>query len=269
MGELALIIVPDEDEPQAAELMVDGYLGDRPYRFLLDSGAARSSVAFDEYTSRLETTGESRSSGLFAGKSDDLIRVPLLKLGPVSKKDIVINRVQKGADGRRNLIGMDMMVDFSWHFLIEEERVLINSPIDAEAGSFQPLRFDSKGHPYLEIAFRGDPADAVWDSGAGVTVVDLAFIEQHRIHFEEAGKSTGTDSTGTSMETPMFVMQGAYLGGVEFPPHRVAGVDLSGVNATIEIPMDLILGYTTLRLADWFLDFPAGKWALTRAPEFP
>ncbi len=34
----------------------------------------------------------------------------------------------------------------------------------------------------------------------------------------------------------------------------------------IEIPMDLILGYPTIRQADWLLDFPAKRWAVTSRP---
>jgi len=41
-------------------------------------------------------------------------------------------------------------------------------------------------------------------------------------------------------------------------------VDLSRANATLDLPMDLILGYTTLRQANWLFDFPAKRWAITR-----
>ena len=37
----------------------------------------------------------------------------------------------------------------------------------------------------------------------------------------------------------------------------------SGVNSTLEYPMDLILGYPTIRQADWLFDFPARRWAVT------
>jgi hypothetical protein len=38
---------------------------------------------------------------------------------------------------------------------------------------------------------------------------------------------------------------------------------LSAANATLERPMDLILGYPTWSQADWLFDFPSRKWALT------
>ena len=50
----------------------------------------------------------------------------------------------------------------------------------------------------------------------------------------------------------------------QFARHRVAVVDLSQANATLDQPMDLILGYTTLRQANWRFDFPAKRWAITR-----
>lgn len=43
----------------------------------------------------------------------------------------------------------------------------------------------------------------------------------------------------------------------------MAGVDLSGVNATLEAPMDLVLGSSTLARANWWLDFPDRRWKVT------
>ena len=41
------------------------------------------------------------------------------------------------------------------------------------------------------------------------------------------------------METPMFVMTATVIGEAEFPPHKVAGVKLSQVNSTVEVPIGL------------------------------
>ncbi len=66
------------------------------------------------------------------------------------------------------------------------------------------------------------------------------------------------------MEAPMFIMSAAVIGDTLFPPHKVAGVDLSRVNSTIERPMDLILGYSTLSKANWLFDFPGKRWAISK-----
>ena len=74
--------------------------------------------------------------------------------------------------------------------------------------------------------------------------------------------AAGTDATGATLETPVVLMAEAVIGGRSFGRHQAAVVDLSHANSTIELPMDLILGYPTLRQADWLLDFPAARWTV-------
>ncbi|HEX5440935.1 MAG TPA: hypothetical protein VFW76_08630, partial [Ktedonobacterales bacterium] len=93
------------------------------------------------------------------------------------------------------------------------------------------------------------------------------FITRHPTLFQPAGQSTGTDSAGVSVETPMFMMAATQIGGYNFPALKVAGVDLGGVNATLEIPMDLIVGYNLMSLAHWLLDFPRRAWAISKVLE--
>lgn len=265
MSELKLIIQPDEEEVGAAEVFVDGSIGDKPYRFLLDTGAARSCVTLDEYTSRFAAIEKKSSSGVFAKSSDELITVPSITVGPISKQNFTLARTAEGDPHIKNLIGMDLLKDYCFHFFFDENRVSVGTNDDfGTEYAFQDLRFDSRFHPYVEVQFGSAVANAVWDTGASITVVDKTFLEKHSDFFEPAGHSTGTDSTGASMETPMFMMAATRIGGYAFPPHRVAGVDLSQVNATIEIPMDLILGYSTLSKARWLFDFPQRRWAITK-----
>lgn len=265
MGELKLVIKPDDEEAGAAEVFVDGTIGGRPYRFLLDTGAARSSVVSDDYTAAFDTVETNRSAGVFAPTDDALIVVPRIEVGPIVKDHFTLVRASTTNPHVSNLIGMDLLKDCCCHFLFDENRVVVDGTETGGSGApFQALLLDAKFHPYVEVAFGPSVGSAVWDTGASLTVVDTGFIRAHRDFFREAGHSTGTDATGTAVETPMYVMAEATIGGVSFAPHRVAGVDLSAVNAHIEIPMDLILGYTTLSQANWLFDFPNRKWAITK-----
>ena len=76
MNGLDLIIQPDAEDADAAEVFVDGAIGGRPYRFLLDTGAARSYVRYDEYTATFASVATDTSSGVFAGGSRDLVSAP-------------------------------------------------------------------------------------------------------------------------------------------------------------------------------------------------
>ena len=265
MGGFDLIVTPDEDDEDAALVYVDGAIGGRPYRFLLDTGSARTCVQNDDYTSSFPSIGTKKTSGLFAAEThDELIMVPRIELGPIARINFPVARIAS-LDGRtHNLFGMDLLKDVACHVLFDEHRVIVDPPSEPPVRSMQTLFLDRTNHPYVEVRFRDAVARAVWDTGAGITVVDLHFIRDHPAFFREAGQSRGTDSTGASMQTPMFVMTGATLGNHAFPPHTVAGVDLSRVKATIETPMDVILGFSTLSRANWWFDFPRRRWTVTK-----
>ena len=262
MSGFALIIQPDDEEPEAAEVLVDGSVGGRPYRFLLDTGAAQSALLSDEYTATFAAVERRASSGVFASGSDDVIIAPSVTLGPIVRRDFPLTRLSENTPHRRNLIGMDLLKDVRCHFLFDENRVEIDGDIP-DASSYD-LALDSRFHPYIPLRAGATTASAVWDTGAGITVADMGFITRHPAIFRAAGESQGTDSTGTSMATPMFVLTGGTVGEAALPPLRVAGVDLSGVNATIETPMDVIIGYNLLRTANWLMDFPRRRWAISK-----
>jgi hypothetical protein len=105
MSEINLIIQQDEEDIEAAEVLVDVTIGTTKCRFLLDTGAARTSVVFDDYTSAFNSVGKSNSSGVFAKISDDLVTIPSFELGPVSKTNLTVARMAGSNPGVRNLVG--------------------------------------------------------------------------------------------------------------------------------------------------------------------
>lgn len=265
MSGFDLIIQPDEDEAEAAEVLVDGAIGGRNYRFLLDTGAAKSSVQYDDYTATFPAVEKNSSSGVFAGGEEDVIVAPSIEVGPIFRRGFALTRMAEPNPIRRNLIGMDLLKDFCLHFLFDENRVLVDPEGDAEASyPLQDLFLDKRHHPYIGLDFGGLKAKAVWDTGSSITVVDSNFVARHPELFQDAGHSTGTDSTGTEMQTPMYMMAASVIGGHQFAPQKVAAVDLAPVNATIEIPMDVIVGYNILSKAHWWMDFARRRWAISK-----
>jgi len=265
MNGFDVIIQPDAEDADAAEVFVDGAIGGRPYRFLLDTGAARSCVRYDDYTATFASVGSDTSSGVFAGGSRDLVSAPSLTLGSISRNDFTLARAAEGDSGRQNLIGMDLLKDLCCHFRFDERRVALDEGGNEEDnGAFEDLFLGQRGHPYVPLKLGDVIASAVWDTGSGMTVVDTNFIARTPGFFPAAGQSTGTDSTGAQQETPMYLMAAATIGGYTFPTQRVAAVDLSRVNATLERPMDLIVGYNLYSKAHWLFDFPRRRWRITQ-----
>lgn len=262
MSELKLVIVPDEDDP-GAFVFVNGSIENHPYRFLLDTGAASSEIGYDSYTMNIQKIGAKQSSGAFSSSHLDIIQVPSIKIGPISQKNFVIRRQSEKSRNTYNLIGMDLLKDYCCHFQFDVDSLIIN-PQKEENLKLLPLLLGPKQHPYLDVFFGEISVKAVWDTGASITVVDQSFIKKYSDLFQKTGVSTGTDATGTSKDTPSYLMSSTRIGSWTFPPSEVVGVDFFHLNSSAEIPMTIILGYTIFQNANWLFDFPAKQWTITK-----
>lgn len=262
MHQVPLIIEPDPDNPGCAAVLIAGTVAGRPYRFILDTGAARTQLEADEYTTALAAAGEDVSSGAFGGHTaDPVVTVTDLAVGPLRAATLQVARVPGGGPAQRNVLGMDVLGRYACHFRLSAGVLELEAVPAAQADL--DLLIGPRGHPYVDVHWPGVTGRACWDTGAGATVVNRDFWLGHPELFEEIGTSTGTDSNGTQAETPLLRMAGPVIGHRAFTAHSAVAVDLSGVNAGLEYPMDFILGYPTLRQADWLFDFPSKRWALT------
>jgi hypothetical protein len=199
--------------------------------------------------------------GTVAGRPCRFVLDTDVVIGPLRAATLEVVRVPGAGPVPRNLLGMDVLGRYACHFRLGAGVLEVEASPAARAD--QELLVGPRGHPYVGVHWPGVTAQACWDTGAGATVVNREFWQAHPGLFEEIGVSTGTDSDGTQAETPVLRMTGPVIGHRAFAGHSVVAVDLSGVNAGLEHPMDLILGYPTLRQSDWLFDFPARRWALT------
>jgi predicted aspartyl protease len=255
-----LIIELDADDADFAAILVDAVVAGRPYRLLLDTGAARTQLRADDYTSALRPVGADESSASFGGTvTEPVVTVTDLTLGSLRLASLDVTRGERGG---AQVLGMDVLGRYRCHFRLEAGVLALDARSGTEPGH-QFVR-GPRGHAYLDVHWPGVTARACWDTGAGATVVDHAFWLSHPELFEQVGTSTGTDANGDRAETPLLLMAGPVIGHRAFERHKAVAVDLARVNATLEHPMDLILGYPLIRQADWLFDFPARRWAMTR-----
>jgi hypothetical protein len=254
-----LIIEPDPDDSDFATVMVDATIAGRPYRLLLDTGAARTQLNADEYTSALRPVGEDASSASFgASVTAPVVTVTDLAIGPLRLATLDVTRSERG---QGQVLGLDVLGRHRCHFRLETGVMELGAPPGIQAEN--QLVLGPRGHVYLDAHWPGVTARACWDTGEGATVVDRAFWLSHPELFEQIGAAAGTDAHGDQAETPLLFMAGPVIGQHTFSRHKAVAVDLAQVNATLEEPMDLILGYPTIRQSGWLIDFPARRWAVT------
>jgi len=259
MPQVPLIIEPDPDDPDFATVLVDATIAGRPYRLLLDTGAARTQLDPDDYTSGLNSVGEDASSAAFGGRvSDPVVTITDLAVGPLRVAALDVTRSEREVGGR---LGMDVLGRSCCHFRFDAGFLDLEEPPGHR--TTDDLLMNRRGHAYVEVRWPGSSAQACWDTGAGATIVNRDFWVGHPELFEQIGVSVGTDAHGDRAETPLLLMAESVIGQRTFSRHKAVAVDLSQVNSTLDYPMDLILGYPTIRQADWLFDFPARRWTLT------
>jgi gag-polyprotein putative aspartyl protease len=262
MRQVPLLITPEPDEPGEALALVDGTVAGRPYRFILDTGAARSQLEDDEYTAALPAAAPDGSSGALGGRAaDPVVTVTDLAVGPLRAATLQVTRARRDGPHVPNLLGMDVLGACCCHFRLDAGVLELAAPPGHRAD--RDLLLGRRGHVYLDLHWPGVTARACWDTGSSATLVNRDFWRAHPDLFEEIGMTSGTDAHGAQAATPVLMMAAPVIGPRAFARHRVAAADLSAINRSAEHPMDLIIGYPTLRQADWLFDFPAKRWTLT------
>jgi hypothetical protein len=255
-----LIIEPDPDDPDCANVLVDATIAGRSYRLLLDTGAASTQLNADQYTSALPVVDQAFSSAAFGGTAPEpVVTITDLAIGPLRLETLDVRRREGGLS---QVLGMDVLGRYRWHLQVAARALDFDPPPDLRTAG--ELTVGPRGHIYLEASWPGSiSARACLDTGAGATVVDSAFWHAHPELFERVGATVGTDAHGNQAETPLLLMDGPTIDHRTFIGHKAVAVDLAKLNSTLENPVDLILGYPTISLADWLFDFPARRWAVT------
>lgn len=257
MNAIPLILTADGDGLGGALVLADGWIGDRRYRFLLDTGAATTSVISDPYGQTFPVQGCRPSGGVFESYIDELVAIPPLIVGPICKAGLVVAR--NPASLLYPTLGMDVLQAYRLEFRFAEGLVVVGD--DERAPRGYPLTTSAGGHPLIEVALGDATALSVRDTGSSITVVDPRLIASRPSHFSRIGSSSGTDSGGATESHPMCVMSGAEIGGIPLAAHVVAVVDLANLGGTTS-GIQAILGYTSLVQTDWLFDFPSLRWAV-------
>jgi predicted aspartyl protease len=250
----------DDDSKETAEVYVDGKINGVETRFLLDTGCALTTINHDDFSSSFTTTEQQNSSGAFGETTHDLITVDSITLDRLKKTN---HRICRGAKGKldRKLLGMDMLKEYAINFSFNNQSMEFTQPSSRKMNT-ETLILDSGQIPHITVRCNNKEVIAVWDTGASITLVNFSFIQNNQEMFEAIGEEAGTDSTGQTMVTPIFLMKKLEIAGRIFKPHKVVALDISHIQKVAQLPMEMILGYSTLRQADWHMNFPRQEWKL-------
>lgn len=266
MQKIDMIIKREHEGSDEALIYVDAKLNGDDHIFLFDTGAARSLLALNENTKTMKSISKSTSSGAFSTNHYDIVNVNSLNVGYIKETDVVMNRLIHNNNGSESILGLEVICKYSLLFDFTNEEIRLINFDEFEQQRLYDLELSSKNHPYMDVLFDNIKAKALWDTGASITIVDEKFIDNNPTLFTQLGVELGTDSGGISQNTKMYLMKESNIGGMRFKSVRVASVDLSHINASASISMDMILGFPTISQANWYIDFIEKKWAVSNYP---
>ena len=263
MNKVEMNIVIDQDDNECAMVRLFAKVEGDEFDFLLDTGAALSRIKNCEYTLNYPKIRTKQSYGVASQSNDVVIRIPSLRIGSLRKDGVEFTRVDTD-DQQSNLLGMNVLKDLALFFDFKNNLLDVN-PENRSRINDNDLYMDKNNHPYLPVILEQTELLVTFDTGSSITIVDQAIFDAYPQYFEYVSDSEGMDANGNKVKTTTYLLTGLIIDGKIFPPHHVAVLDLSYVNATIEKQMDMILGYSTIKHYNWWFDFPAKKWLLTKS----
>jgi len=260
MPQVPVTLDPDPNDDRALQCWVDADAAGTKLRLLLDTGSSRSSVPREGSLATADLHGTGTGRGVTGDSAtDQLIRIRSLGVGDLTSGDVLVE-LQPENWPHPPLLGTHVFEPYACAFRFSKDRidVGVNDHADGET-------WGDSWTPGVELCWDETSVRAVWDTGAGITIVDQTWAQQQPEAITVSGlQDHGTDSTGRAVAGLRGTLASFAVHGTRFAGDQPCGiVDLSGLNAHMSRgPINMFLGLPQIRRVDWLLDFPQRKIAI-------
>jgi hypothetical protein len=243
--------VPDTEVPGCGNVFVSVQVDDRVVRAVLDTGAVRTLLI--DLPSSARPVGGRETAGVFGTEVVTEWEVADVRLGSLRAGPLTVDRIAGGA-GRHPVVGLDVLGTGSWQLDLASSTLVTGAP--SPRGS--AFTRGTNGHLLTEMRWSTAAATGLWDTGAGITLIDPRFADAHPDLFEHAGRTQATDMGGSHGDVRLARVSGYEIDGTPFAGHTVAIADLSVVPGHV----DAVIGFPTIDQARWTVDVAARRWCI-------
>ena len=127
----------------------------------------------------------------------------------------------------------------------------------------KPLHLYSSGHFGIPLEIDGEKVLTLWDTGAGLTMVDPDFAKAHPQSIQPVGmEAHGTDLiSGKPLQITISRLLGAKVDGFDL---QTLLVGLHNLELARNIQPQVLIGFNLIHQLDWAIDLRRGQWAATR-----
>lgn len=253
-----LIVTPLEHESFRFDVAVE--VDGVPKIFQLDTGANTSLMPRNAFTSAYPSVEKKKSSGASGVTFEcDVIQTGLLKLNEVLLKNVKIQRCDLG-DIDFNNLGLNAFDGRIVELILATKQITIG---EAPTTSWQPKPLErlSKGHLLIPVTVGSLSLKSIYDTGAQISAVDLAFVKLHPEIFTFERTVQSSDVHGLPVELELYRMKSLTVGSLSSGPLLVGAFDFGEALRNYfgnETP--IILGTNLIVNANWLIDLKNNQW---------
>jgi predicted aspartyl protease len=250
-----------EGELGSARFLVRAGMDGREETFQLDTGSSYTSVANSAFTETYEACGSmSRTSASGKSRTEEKIRFASFRIGrrALTPFEAVRYRKEQNQDNR---LGMDALACPFLSFDLTNWRLGFADGMPP-ALPRAALASYAGGTFGVQVTLGGKPAEALWDTGAELSVVDRELVSASPAAFEFSQKiHNGLDATGEAVDFDLYHVPVFEMGGRNLPT-AIMAMDFAMVREKVGKNIQVILGTNTLRGHRWYFDFAGRTWAM-------
>jgi len=246
-------VEPDPEIPGCGSIFVPLEVGDLVARVVLDTGSP--STTLTEVPSSARAAGTGTAEGVFGRETVAQWLVESISLGSLRAGPLTVDLIDRHPE-RHPFVGLDVIGAGPWQLDLADRTLTTDITMANGSG----LTVTETGHLLSAMSWPGVRATALFDTGAGITLIDRRFTDEHPELFEAAGSTIGTDSAGVRHETDLAQVLAYEIEGIAFQGHLVAIADLPA----LPDQLDVVIGYPTIVQARWSIDIPGRQWQVER-----
>lgn len=243
---------------------------------LLDTGAGVCLVTNDSFFSKYPSLGQRCTSGASGKKiCSDIISIGDLKVGGIDfGKEAAQRRTSDQAcdNGGPQLPGY--LVGSVWHSLLghqvafnfDAKTLSVDSAMTSPAGG-QPMKMVlDNTFMLVPTSFGGGaPVQLLYDTGAGLTVLDQSFVDANAGAFTFLADTQIQDSSCEKIPAKVYQVNSLSVAGQSLSGTLAVGLDLSSIKQALGNDVQGIIGFNAITKFNWSVDLKNDTFAITPA----
>jgi hypothetical protein len=240
---------------------------------LFDTGSNTFLVKADDYFGKYPAQGQRCSEGASGAKvCSDVIDVADVKIGGIDfgAEEALRRTPQSCGDGSSAQLP-GYLAGSVWHTLLGHQvgfdfsaKTLTVDP-SGSAGAQQPMKLVLDNN-YLEIPVSfggGAPAQMLYDTGAGLTVMDQAYVDANAGGFSFLGDTQIMDSSCQKISVKIYTINSLSVAGNALSGTYAVAMDLSKVKQALGGDLAGIIGFNAITAYNWTVDLKNNKFSAT------